>query len=198
MGTSMMTQLFGEFFGTMILVLLGDGVCAAVNLKKSKAFASGWVVIALPYIVAQVLGGFIGGLVVWLAYLPHWNITEDKGAILGTFATGPAVRNYPANVLTEIIGTFVLVFGLLAFSQNDLAAGINPMLVGILVLGLGLSLGGPTGYAINPARDLGPRLAHQIIPVKTKGDSDWAYSWVPIVGPILGASLAAVIYLFTI
>lgn len=150
MGTSMMTQLFGEFFGTMILVLLGDGVCAAVNLKKSKAFASGWVVIALgwgaavtlavymsgymspahlnpavtvamaitgnfewgmvlPYIVAQVLGGFIGGLVVWLAYLPHWNITEDKGAILGTFATGPAVRNYPANVLTEIIGTFVLV-----------------------------------------------------------------------------------------
>ncbi|EHL2455892.1 glycerol uptake facilitator protein [Enterococcus sp. DIV0609] len=239
MGTSMMTQLFGEFFGTMILVLLGDGVCAAVNLKKSKAFASGWVVIALgwgaavtlavymsgymspahlnpavtvamaitgnfewgmvlPYIVAQVLGGFIGGLVVWLAYLPHWNITEDKGAILGTFATGPAVRNYPANVLTEIIGTFVLVFGLLAFSQNDLAAGINPMLVGILVLGLGLSLGGPTGYAINPARDLGPRLAHQIIPVKTKGDSDWAYSWVPILGPILGASLAAVIYLFTI
>lgn len=239
MDTSVMTQLFGEFFGTMILILLGDGVCAAVNLKKSKAEASGWVVIALgwgaavtmgvymagymspahlnpavtiamaitgnfewglvlPYILAQLLGAFVGAIVVWLAYLPHWNVTEDKGAILGTFATGPAIRNYPANALTEMIGTFVLVFGLLAFSQNQFAPGINPMVVGVLILALGLSLGGPTGYAINPARDLGPRIAHQLLPIKTKGDSDWGYAWVPVVGPIIGGALAAFVYMMTI
>ncbi|MFS7401209.1 MIP/aquaporin family protein [Carnobacterium maltaromaticum] len=229
-------QIFSEFLGTLILVLLGDGVCAAVNLKKSKAEASGWIVIALgwgaavtiavyvagfmgpahlnpavtiamaiagnfswslvvPFILAQVAGGVIGATLVWLTYLDHWQATEDKGAILGTFATGPAIRNYPANVLTEMIGTIVLVLGLLSFSQHTFADGMNPLVVGVLIVSIGLSLGGATGYAINPARDLGPRIAHQILPIANKGDSDWSYSWVPIVGPVLGAIIAAGIFL---
>ncbi|WP_317945160.1 MIP/aquaporin family protein [Carnobacterium maltaromaticum] len=229
-------QIFSEFLGTLILVLLGDGVCAAVNLKKSKAEASGWIVIALgwgaavtiavyvagfmgpahlnpavtiamaiagnfswslvvPFILAQVAGGVIGATLVWLTYLDHWQATEDKGAILGTFATGPAIRNYPANVLTEIIGTIVLVLGLLSFSQHTFADGMNPLVVGVLIVSIGLSLGGATGYAINPARDLGPRIAHQILPIANKGDSDWSYSWVPVVGPVLGAIIAAGIFL---
>ncbi|MGO2100146.1 MIP/aquaporin family protein [Vagococcus salmoninarum] len=229
-------QIFSEFLGTLVLVLLGDGVCAAVNLKKSKAEASGWIVIAMgwaaavtiavyisgfmgpahlnpavtvgmavagnfswglviPFIIAQVLGGIVGAALVWLAYLPHWAETKDQGAILGTFATGPAIRNYGANVITEVIGTVVLVLGLLAFSQHTFADGMNPMVVGILILSIGLSLGGATGYAINPARDLGPRIAHQLLPIANKGDSDWGYSWVPVVGPIIGAVIAAVIYM---
>ncbi|MGC6770192.1 MIP/aquaporin family protein [Enterococcus sp. LJL51] len=232
-------QLFSEFLGTLILILLGDGVCAAVNLKKSKAEASGWIVIAMgwgaavtmgayiagfmgpahlnpavtiamamtgsfewgmviPFILAQLTGAFTGAVLVWLAYLPHWKETEDQGAVLGTFATGPAIRNYPANMITEIIGTFVLVLGLLAFSQNDFAAGVNPMVVGILILSIGLSLGGPTGYAINPARDFGPRLAHQLLPISTKGSSDWSYSWVPIIGPVIGAVIAGGIWLMIV
>lgn len=229
-------QIFSEFLGTLILVLLGDGVCAAVNLKKSKAEASGWIVIALgwgaavtiavyvagfmgpahlnpavtiamaiagnfswslvvPFILAQVAGGVIGATLVWLTYLDHWQATEDKGAILGTFATGPAIRNYPANVLTEMIGTIVLVLGLLSFSQHTFADGMNPLVVGVLIVSIGLSLGGATGYAINPARDLGPRIAHQILPIANKGGSDWSYSWVPVVGPVLGAIIAAGIFL---
>ncbi|MFS7389133.1 MIP/aquaporin family protein [Carnobacterium maltaromaticum] len=229
-------QIFSEFLGTLILVLLGDGVCAAVNLKKSKAEASGWIVIALgwgaavtiavyvagfmgpahlnpavtiamaiagnfswslvvPFILAQLAGGVIGATLVWLTYLDHWQATEDKGAILGTFATGPAIRNYPANVLTEMIGTIVLVLGLLSFSQHTFADGMNPLVVGVLIVSIGLSLGGATGYAINPARDLGPRIAHQILPIANKGDSDWSYSWVPVVGPVLGAIIAAGIFL---
>ncbi len=197
-------QIFGEFIGTMILILLGDGVCAAVNLNKSKAQGSGWIVIAfgwamavtmavfiagfmgpahlnpavtlamamtgaiswslfVPFILAQLLGALVGAILVWLAYLPHWSETKDQGAILGTFATGPAIRNYPANVITETIGTFVLVLALLAFGKTDFAGGTNVFAVGALILAAGLSLGGPTGYAINPARDLGPRIAHQLI-----------------------------------
>ncbi|OFI49038.1 aquaporin [Floricoccus tropicus] len=230
-----MHEILGEFLGTMFLVLLGDGVCAAVNLKKSKAEGSGWIVIAfgwamavtmavymsgflgpahlnpavtiamamtgaisygqvVPFILAQMLGAFLGAVLVWLAYRPLWNETKDQGAILGTFATGPAVRDYAANVVTEAIGTFVLVFGLLAFGRNNFADGLNVFAVGGLILALGLSLGGPTGYALNPARDLGPRIAHQVLPISNKGDSDWAYSWVPIVGPIIGAVLAALIF----
>lgn len=239
MDTSNMTQIFSEFLGTMILILLGDGVCAAVNLKKSKAEASGWIVIAfgwamavtmavyvagymgpahlnpavtiamamtgsfewslvVPFIIAQVLGAVAGAVLVWLAYLPHWSVTEDQGAVLGTFATGPAIRNYPANMMTEIIGTFVLVLGLLSFSQHNFTDGLNPIVVGSLILAIGLSLGGPTGYAINPARDFGPRLAHQILPISTKGDSDWCYSWVPIVGPVLGAAIASGVYMIMV
>ncbi|MGX7231902.1 MIP/aquaporin family protein [Enterococcus italicus] len=228
-------QIFGEFIGTMILILLGDGVCAAVNLNKSKAQGSGWIVIAfgwamavtmavfiagfmgpahlnpavtlamamtgaiswslfVPFILAQLLGALVGAILVWLAYLPHWSETKDQGAILGTFATGPAIRNYPANVITEIIGTFVLVLALLAFGKTDFAGGTNVFAVGALILAAGLSLGGPTGYAINPARDLGPRIAHQLLPISTKGTSDWAYSWVPIVGPMIGAVIAVLVF----
>ena len=221
----------GEFIGTLILVLLGDGVCAAVNLNKSKAQASGWIVIAMgwgmavmmgayisgfmgpahlnpavtlamamngsiayslvvPFIIAQMAGAFVGAALVWLAYLPHWEATNDQAAILGTFATGPAIRKYPANLITEIIGTFVLVLGLLAFTQTEFAAGTNIFAVAGLIIALGLSLGGPTGYAINPARDLGPRLAHAVLPIANKGTSDWQYAWVPVVGPMIGGIIA--------
>lgn len=230
-----MTQIFSEFIGTAILVLLGDGVCAAVNLNKSKAQNSGWIVITfgwalavtiavfvaglngpahlnpavtiamaingsispslvLPFILAQVLGGIVGAILVWLAYLPHWDVTTDKGAILGTFATGPAIRHYPANFISEVIGTFVLVTGLLAIGANKFAAGSNVFAVGGLILAIGLSLGGTTGYAINPARDLGPRIAHFILPMKNKGDSDWAYSWIPVIAPIVGGGLAVALF----
>lgn len=231
-----MLQIFSEFLGTLVLVLLGDGVVAAVSLKKSKAEAAGWIVIAMgwaaavtiavyisgfmgpahlnpavtlamaiagnfswnlvvPFIIAQVIGAFVGATLVWITYLPHFDATKDEGAILGTFATGPAIRNYASNVVTEIIGTVVLVLALLSFSQHVIADGVTPVLVGILILAIGLSLGGATGYAVNPARDLGPRLAHYLLPIKNKGGSDWSYSWVPIVGPLIGAVIAAVIYL---
>lgn len=228
--------IFSEFLGTMILVLLGDGVCAAVNLKKSKAEAAGWVAIALgwgaavtiavyvsgfmgpahlnpavtigmamignvawslvlPFIIAQVAGGIVGAVLVWLTYLPHFKETEDQGFILGTFATGPAIRHNVSNVMTETIGTFVLVFALMMFGQNTFTDGLNPLVVGVLILSIGLSLGGSTGYAINPARDLGPRIAHQVLPIANKGNSEWDYSWVPVVGPILGAVIAALLYM---
>lgn len=233
--TGDMAEIFGEFIGTMILIVLGSGVCAAVNLNKSKAQGSGWIVIAfgwamgvamavyisgfmgpahlnpavtiamamignlevgliVPFIIAQMLGAIVGATLIWLAYLPHWAVTEDKDAILGTFATAPAIRNYPANLMTEILGTFVLVLGLLTFTQNEFAGGVNVLAVGGLILAIGLSLGGPTGYAINPARDLGPRIAHAILPIANKGGSDWAYSWVPIVGPMIGSVIAVLVY----
>lgn len=225
-------QIFSEFLGTLILVLLGDGVVAAVSLKKSKAEASGWIVIALgwgaavtiavyissfmgpahlnpavtvamaiagnlswglvlPFIVAQVVGGIVGATLVWLSYMDHFKITDDKATILGIFSTGPAIKNPVSNIITEAIGTIVLILGLFAFAQYTVADGMSPVLVGILIVSIGLSLGGATGYAINPARDLGPRIAHQLLPIANKGTSDWGYAWVPIVGPILGAIIAA-------
>jgi len=222
-------QIFSEFLGTLILVLLGNGVVAAVSLEKSKAQGAGWVVITLgwgaavtiamgpahlnpavtlgmavagnigwnlvaPFIIAQVLGGIVGAALVWITYMPHWEATKDEATILGTFATGPAIRSPFANMITELIGTFVLVFALLAFGRTTFADGMNPLVVGVLILSLGLSLGGPTGYAINPARDLGPRIAHQILPIANKGESDWGYSWVPVVGPMLGGLLAALVW----
>lgn len=228
-------QIFSEFLGTLILVLLGNGVVAAVCLKKSKAEGAGWVVITLgwgaavtmavyvssfmgpahlnpavtfgmavagnfswnlviPFIIAQIVGGIVGAILVYITYLPHYDETEDQAAILGTFATGPAIRCPISNMITELIGTFVLVFTLLSFSKYTFADGMNPLIVGVLILSLGLSLGGPTGYAINPARDLGPRIAHQLLPIKNKGESDWGYSWVPIVGPMLGGLLAALLW----
>lgn len=229
-------QIFSEFLGTMILVLLGDGVCAAVNLKKSKAEAAGWVVVALgwgaavtiavyvagtmgpahlnpavtlgmamigdfewalvvPFIIAQVLGGVLGAALVWLTYLPHFKATKDEGAILGTFATGPAIRDTASNIMSETIGTFVLVFALMMFGQNAFSEGLNPLVVGVLILSIGLSLGGSTGYAINPARDLGPRIAHQLLPIANKGTSDWNYSWIPVVAPMIGGAIAAMLYM---
>jgi glycerol uptake facilitator protein len=149
-------------------------------------------------IAGQFLGAFIGATLVYLAYLVHWGETDDPGLKLAVFSTGPAIRNTPANLITEIIGTFMLVFGILAISgltmgdaviSGALATGAFP--VGLLVLVIGLSLGGPTGYAINPARDLGPRIIHAILPIPGKGSSDWAYSWIPVVGPVIGGVLGA-------
>src|ERR687894_173067 len=211
-----MQAYIGEFIGTMILIILGDGVVAGVLLRNSKAENSGWIVITIgfavtgqfpladviPYIIAQFLGAFVGAAIVWLAYLAHWGETEDEGLKLGVFCTAPAIYNTPANLITEIIGTFVLVFGVSGLIANAgavggeaatiIGSGLNPLLVGLLVLGIGLSLGGPTGYAINPARDLGPRIAHAVLPIAGKGGNDWGYAWIPVVAPIIGGILGAV------
>ena len=153
------------------------------------------------YLLAQMLGGFLGGSIVWLAYLPHWRETADADAKLGVFCTAPAIRKPAMNLVTEMIGTFVLVLGVLAILSPDnlvphsgFDTGFAPFLVGVLVWSIGLSLGGPTGYAINPARDLGPRLAHFVLPIAGKGPSDWSYAWVPVVGPAIGGVLGALFY----
>ena len=244
-----MQTYLAEVIGTMILILLGDGVVANVLLERSKGQNSGWIVITAgwaiavavavyavgrisgahlnpavtialatigsfswadvpAYIGAQVLGAMLGATLVWLMYLPHWRITNDQGAKLGVFCTAPAIRHTGANFVSEALGTAVLLFGILAIAANaqtlskpgdvDLSfvfsRGLQPLLVGILVFGIGLSLGGPTGYAINPARDLGPRIAHAILPIPGKGGSDWAYAWLPVVAPIVGGVAGAGLY----
>ncbi|VWX37805.1 MIP/aquaporin family protein [Exiguobacterium oxidotolerans] len=229
-----MSNFISEMMGTLILVLLGDGVVAGVVLKKTKSENGGWIVITLAwglavmtgvyiaassgahlnpavtlslalnsdlpwadvpiYIAAQLVGAFLGAVLVWLHYMKHFEATEDQAAKLGVFATGPAIRHTGSNLVSEIIGTFVLVFGILALGANTFADGLNPLIVGLLVVVIGLSLGGTTGYAINPARDLGPRIAHAILPIPGKGSSDWGYSWIPIVGPIIGGAIAVFIY----
>lgn len=147
------------------------------------------------YVVAQMLGGIVGGVLVWLAYLPHWKETEDKAAKLGIFCTAPAIRNYPANFLTEFLATAVLVFSLAAIGTVKTADGMGPIIVvSAIIFSMGASLGGPTGYAMNPARDLSPRIAHAILPIAGKGDSDWAYSWVPVFGPIVGGIAGALLF----
>jgi glycerol uptake facilitator protein len=237
-----MNQLVGEILGTMTLILLGDGVVAAVLLNKSKAQNAGWIVITAGWafavmagvfvaqatgspqadlnpavtvakivrggttvndgvlrIIGEFIGAFIGAILVWLMYLPHWGETPDKGLKLAVFSTGPAIRNTTTNLISEIIGTFALVFVIFsifstgATGANGPAAGVGPYLVAALVWGIGLSLGGPTGYAINPARDLGPRIAHAVLPIAGKGDSDWGYSWIPVVGPLIGGIIAAIL-----
>lgn len=231
----------GEFMGTMVLILLGNGVVAGVVLKRSKAEGAGWLTIATAwgiavfagvftstawgsadanlnpaitvaaamitgdthklaiYIPAQILGAMAGAVLVWLMYLPHWAPTEDADAKLGCFCTIPAIRKPLANALAEVIGTFVLFLVISAITSKavaggqGLAIGLSPFLVGFLVWGIGMSLGGVTGYAINPARDFGPRLVHTFLPIPGKRDADWSYAWVPIIGPIVGAALAAAI-----
>jgi glycerol uptake facilitator protein len=230
-----MSPFLGEVIGTMLLIILGDGVVAGVLLNKSKAQNSGWIVITFGwglavavaayavgrisgahlnpaltiglaavgkfpwakvplYILAQMLGAFLGAVLVWLYYLPHWRETEDKDLKLAVFCTGPAIRNTTANLISEILGTFVLVFAILAIGANKFTEGLNPLVVGFLIVSIGLSLGGTTGYAINPARDLGPRIAHAVLPIAGKGGSDWGYAWIPVVGPIVGGILGAVVY----
>jgi glycerol uptake facilitator protein len=216
--------------GTLMLILLGDGVVAGVLLKRSKAENSGWIVITtgwafavlcgiftailfgskdghinptitlafaiqnhdfsklLAYAMAQFAGGFCGAVLVWLFYLPHWGLTEDPEAKRGVFCTSPAVRNYPANLFYECVATFVLVIVAGAMSSklvlsSGAAAGVSPYLVSCLVWGIGLSLGGTTGYAINPARDFGPRMAHALLPIPGKTNSDWRYAWIPFSVP---------------
>lgn len=235
---------FGEFMGTLVLVLLGDGVVANVLLNRTKGQNSGWIVIATawgmavvagicvaaacgspgahinpavtlavalltkswsnvgPFWAAQLLGAFVGAALVWLVYLPHWKETSDKASKLGVFCTGPAIRNLPANLLCEIIATVVLVVVGFSFASRELAPtglahGFVPWLWGVLVWVIGLSLGGPTGYAINPARDLGPRLAHAALPISNKGGTDWGYALVPILGPLIGAGIAAAVIRFS-
>jgi glycerol uptake facilitator len=233
----MLTPWFGEFMGTLVLILLGDGVVAAVLLKKSKAENSGWMVITagwafavmcgvftaiacgspeahinpavtlafavrsgnyshlLPFALAQIAGAMVGAMLVWLHYFPHWRETSDPSLKLAVFSTSPAIRNAPANLLSEFIGTFVLVLVVGAIFSKRVSAlapvgGLGPYLVASLVWGIGLSLGGTTGYAINPARDLGPRIAHSVLPIPGKGVSDWNYSYIPVVGPLAGGALA--------
>lgn len=240
-----------EIIGTMIMLILGDGVVANVLLHKSKGQGSGWMAITTAwglavliaifcvgrvsgahlnpavtvslaavgsfpwsqvpgYILAQIIGAFLGAVVVWLLYLPHFEETKDQELKLAVFCTAPAIRRPVSNFLSEVIGTAILIFGILAIAANaqklntpsgiDLSLvfsqGIQPILVGFLVWGIGLSLGGPTGYAINPARDLGPRLAHALLPIAGKGKSDWGYAWIPVVAPLIGGVIGA--GLFTI
>jgi len=146
------------------------------------------------YVSGQLLGGFFGGIIVWLHYLPHWKETKDQATQLAVFSTGPAIRKTWANLLSEIIGTFILMFGLLTIGANKFSDGLNPLIIGGLVVAIGLSLGATTGYAINPARDLGPRIAHFLLPIIGKGKSDWGYAWIPVVGPILGGLLGTLLY----
>ena len=171
---------------------LNPAVTLAVAINGGITWAE-----TLPYFAGEFLGAFIGAVIVWLHYLPHWEVTEDPGLKLAVFSTGPAIRNTTSNLLSEIIGTFVLVFGV--FAVGGPSAPITPLVVGFLVVAIGLSLGGPTGYAINPARDLGPRIAHAVLPIAGKGSSDWEYSWIPVVGPLIGGAIGAVAYtaLFT-
>ena len=165
---------------------LNPAVTIAMAVKTGD-----WTNVA-PFIAAQLIGAFIGAILVWLVYLPHWSITEDKGAKLGIFATAPAVRHTTGNILSEVIGTIVLILASSSFYSTP-ESGYGPLLVGFLVWSIGLSLGGPTGYAINPARDLGPRIAHALLPISGKGTNDWGYAWIPIVGPIIGGVLAALL-----
>jgi glycerol uptake facilitator protein len=230
---------WGEFAGTAVLILLGNGVVACVVLKKSYGHGSGWMVITAgwcfavlagvitalavgshahlnpavtiglatasgvwsevpAYIGGQLLGAMVGATLVWLHYLPHWSITDDPPGKRACFCTAPAIPHIPANVLSEIIGTFVLVLVAAAissthFAPSGLPAGVGPVIVGFLVWGIGLSLGGPTGYAINPARDLGPRIVHALLPVAGKGPSGWDYAAIPVLGPVTGALLAGIV-----
>lgn len=206
MGVFIAVYSMGQFSGAHI------NPAVTVGLAAAGLFNWGLVI---PYIIAQTVGAFLGGVLVWMAYKDHFEATEDGGAKLAIFSTAPEIRKYPSNVLTEIIGTFILIFGVLYLSSPGFIGTNGEVLstividgqvvglglgslaalpVGLLVFGIGLSLGGPTGYAINPARDLGPRIAHAVLPFSNKGSSDWAYSWVPIVGPIIGALIAAGLY----
>lgn len=177
-----------------VLVAVAAGGPGHLNPAVTIAFASAtgdWSNV-VTFISAQFIGAFIGGVLVWLAHLLHWGETEDPGLKLAVFSTGPAIRNYGANLVTEIIGGFALLFVVAAIGSKAVAMPgyLAPFIVAMLVWGIGVSLGGPTGYAINPARDLGPRIAHAVLPIPGKGSSDWAYSWVPVVGPIIGGIIA--------
>ncbi len=165
----------------------------AVTLALAATGQFPWADVG-PYVLAQLLGAMLGATLVWLQYLPHWERTTDPDTKLAVFCTAPAIRHTTGNLISEFIGTFVLLFGLSALGANRFAEGLNPLAVGALVLSIGLSMGGTTGYAINPARDLGPRIAHALLPIPGKGSSDWAYAWVPVVAPILGGICGAVVY----
>lgn len=243
-----MTPFIAEFLGTMILILIGEGVVANMLLAKTKGHGGGiisittaWalgvfiaVVIAgpysgahlnpaitlgfalagkfawagvLPYILAQLLGAAMGALLVWIFYYDHFKVTDDQPAKLAIFCTGPSIRNYPINLFCEVVGTFVLMFVVFYITGGEVQllptdstmpiglGSVGAIPVAFTVWAIGLALGGVTGYAINPARDFAPRCMHALLPIHGKGGSDWSYSWIPIVGPLLGASIAAGLYL---
>ncbi|MCF0051291.1 aquaporin family protein [Dyadobacter chenwenxiniae] len=240
------SPFLGELIGTMVLILLGNGVVANVVLKQTKGENAGWIVITAgwgfavmigiftanafgsaaahlnpavtiafaflrqdysllaSYLPAQLIGAFLGAVLVWLQYLPHWKATEDAGSKLACFATGPAIRSSGSNFVSEFIATIILIVGVVAIGyagtsdpdKGGIPSGVTPYLVGMLVWSIGLSLGGTTGYAINPVRDLGPRIAHAILPIPNKGSSDWSYGWVPVAGPVLGAIAGGLILRF--
>ena len=200
MAVAMAVYAVGQFSGAHL------NPAVTIAFASTESFGVEWSDVP-KYLAGEFVGAFIGAILVFLSYLPHWRETEDPGLKLAVFSTGPAIRNYPANLICEIIGTFALVFGVLAivghFAEDvigdaaltsALGAAFPPLLIGLLVFVIGLSLGGPTGYAINPARDLGPRIAHAVLPIHGKGTSDWEYSWVPVVGPIVGGVLGAAAY----
>lgn len=231
-----MSPFLGEFIGTALLIILGEGVNANVVLNKTKGFNSGWIVITFgwaiavfvgvytsaaasgahlnpaitiafaalgkinwaivpTYIAAQMLGAMLGATIVWLTYKQHFDVTDNADAKLAVFCTGPAIRNTFNNLISEIVGTFVLVFGALQIAKPASSLGaVDALPVALLVLGIGLSLGGTTGYAINPARDLGPRIMHFILPIPQKRNSDWSYAWIPVVGPVIGGVIAALVF----
>ena len=230
-----MNPYVAEFLGTMILILLGEGVVAGVVLKGTKSENAGWLTIVVGwglavtmaiyavgrfsgahlnpaitlalfltgdfpanqvagYIIAQFAGAFAGAVLVWLHFISHWSITDNPDLKRAVFCTAPSVRSIPANLISEIIATMVLVLGILFIGANEFTAGLNPLIVGALIVAIGLSLGGTTGFAINPARDLAPRIVHFLLPIPGKGPSDWSYSWIPVVGPLIGGLLGALIY----
>ncbi|MEQ8304751.1 MAG: MIP/aquaporin family protein [Cyclobacteriaceae bacterium] len=230
-----MSPYLAEFVGTLMLILLGNGVVAGVLLKGSKSENAGWIVIVIAwgltvalaiyavggysgahinpavtislaingsfpwaqvpgYCLAQLLGAMVGAALVWIHYLPHWKGTQDPSLKLAVFCTAPAIRNTLSNFVSEFIGTMVLIMGLLFIGANSFAEGLNPLVVGALISTIGFGLGGTTGFAINPARDLGPRIAHFLLPIAGKGTSDWSYSWIPVLGPIAGGAAGALLY----
>ncbi|HFL1021826.1 TPA: MIP/aquaporin family protein [Streptococcus pyogenes] len=165
----------------------------AVTLAMAAIGSLPWSQV-VTYLVAQFLGAMLGALVLYLHYYPHWKETKDAGTILACFSTGPAIRHTWSNLLGEALGTAVLVITVMAIGPNKVAAGFGPIIVGFVVMAVGFSLGATTGYAINPARDLGPRIMHALLPIPNKGDSDWSYAWIPVLGPILGGVAGALIY----
>lgn len=230
-----MSPYIAEFIGTLLLIVIGDGVVASVLLKGTKSENAGWLTVVIcwglavtmavyavgsfsgahlnpaltiglaasgnfawnlvpGYCLAQIAGALVGAVIVWIHYLPHWKGTQDASTKLAVFCTSPAIRSYPNNLISEIIGTSVLMLGIFFIGANKFTEGLNPLVVGLLIIAIGLGLGGTTGFAINPARDLGPRLAHFILPIHGKGSSDWSYAWIPVVGPIMGALIGASIY----
>ena len=243
-----MMEYFGEFLGTFILIVLGNGVVANVNLDKTHSKGSGWIVITagwgmavfvavlatgdisgahinpavtiglavsglfewgkvFPFILAQMLGAMSGALMVYVFFKNHFNVTDAEGAKKACFCTAPAIRDFKSNFLSEVVGTFLLILAVLLITIPELEyvslgstkvglGSLGALPVALVVFSIGLSLGGTTGYAINPARDLGPRIIHALLPLKSKDDNDWQYSWIPVFGPIVGAILAALVYLF--
>ena len=235
------TQCVFEFFGTLVMILLGCGVVACVSLNKSKGEGGGWVVVTLawglavfcgvliagpysgahlnpavsvglaaagkfpwhfvaPFVMAQVLGAMAGAFLVWVFYKDHFDATGPADVKLGVFATIPAIKNYRRNLLSEIIGTFILIVVVLFIGDENNTpevglGSVGALPVALLVVAIGMSLGGTTGYAINPARDLGPRIVHSLLPIKGKGSSQWDYSFVPVAGPLTGCLVAAAVYL---